>query len=154
MSLSFRWSDTNENIILNFRISILRTEPLNLTRPSLRSCDADQRGGWQKKLPVIWVTASSDVTQWLRCIVGDVGSRFTTGRRMWGIKGDISVLMCWLLFVFIEIINQQTATQNPLTTLPTMHLSHWVTSLEAVYQMTGIFVWRHWRLYTTFILHN
>ena len=32
---------------------------------------------------------------------------------------------------------------------PTMQLSHWVTSLEAVYQITCSFLWSHNKLYTT-----
>ena len=33
----------------------------------------------QRKLHVLWETASSDVTQWLSCIVGNVSSMFWTG---------------------------------------------------------------------------
>ena len=40
--------------------------------------------------------ASSDVTQWLSCIVGNVGYRFLTARRMWNYKGDFFRLNLFL----------------------------------------------------------
>ena len=70
---------------------------------------------------LIWSTASSDVTEWLSCIVGNVSSRFRKGWRTCGIKVISSVM---------TITDQWTASQNLAPTLPTMHFSHWVTSLE------------------------
>ena len=39
--------------------------------------------------------------------------------------------------------------QNLAPTLPTMHLSHCVTSLETIYLIACSFLWSHKRLYTT-----
>ena len=48
------------------------------------------------------------------------------------------------------LVALQTAFQNLAPTLPTMQPSHWVTSLEAVYQITCSILWSHERLYTAF----
>lgn len=75
--------------------------------------------------------ASSHVTPWLSCIVGNVGSMLWKGWRT--IKGDVSG--------FDGLLNQSTAFQNLATTLPTMQFSHWGNSLEAIYQIKCIFLW-------------
>ena len=49
-----------------------------------------------------------------------------------------------------EMFNQQSAFQDLLPTLPMMQRSHWVTSLEAVYQIACSFLWSHENLYPTF----
>ena len=47
-------------------------------------------------------------------------------------------LFC-LLHIFLPF-------QNMVPTLPTMHFSHWATSLEAIYRITCSFLWSQWRL--------
>ena len=45
------------------------------------------------------------------------------------------------------VVNQGAAFPNLAPTLPTMQFSHTGTSLEAIYQITCIFLWSHKRRY-------
>ena len=58
---------------------------------------------------------------------------------------------CWTHFwQFGQIRYSGAFFLNLVTTLPTMQFSHWVTSLEAIYQITCSVLWSHKRLYITF----
>lgn len=87
-----------------------------------------------KGKPGSWI-ATSDVTHWLRCIVGNVGVRCWKGRRMCGTEKVISLfLLCWFWsFDFnpttVSPTVLQDCFQNLATTLPIMQLS----LLDAVY---------------------
>ena len=50
-------------------------------------------------LHVIQVTASSDVTRWLRCIVGYVGTMFLKERRMSEIKQVMSLVYAVMISI-------------------------------------------------------
>lgn len=51
---------------------------------------------------IIWYNTSSDVTQWVSCIVGNVGTRFGKGRRMCGVKWWY--LWCVCSFVLSSLV--------------------------------------------------
>ena len=83
---------------------------------------------------------------WLRCIVGNVGTRFWKGQRIVlnkkGISGSAVLILDHLFLSCCFVV----------PTLPTMQFSHWVTSLEAVRQITCSFLWSRKRLYSSFCL--
>ena len=60
------------------------------------------------------MTASSDVTQWLSCIVGNVGNMLLKGKKNVWVKMVVSLVDHYL------IPSQGTAFENLVPTLPTM----------------------------------
>ena len=90
------------------------------------------------------------------CIVGNVGTRFYSAHITWS---SIAPLQhCWTVSKqtnqysknrdfasFIQSI--LLPFQNLPSTLPTMQLCHWVTSLGAVYQMACSFFWSQEKCY-------
>lgn len=105
------------------------------------------------RLHAICQTASSDVSLWLGCILGNVG-----GRSLKAHLSRITILLhCWTHYgpkqtrdtaLFIPHI--LLSFQDLLPTLPMMLHSHCVTPLETIYQITCSSSLSHKWLYTTF----
>ena len=72
---------------------------------------------------------------------------------VWNVKG-ISAFLNWVQWCHRTVmLDQWTAFNNLVPTLPTMQLSYWVTSLETVYQIICSFLWSPKRMYTTLFTH-
>ena len=80
--------------------------------------------------PVLHRSVPSDVTQWLKCIVGNVCARFWKAVH-WFIIVIIKDITFFIPHVLCSFLNL-------MPTLPTMQLSHSLTSLEPVYQTTAV----------------
>ena len=70
-----------------------------------------------RKLRVIWQTASSDVTHWRSCIVGNVGARLWKGSRICGIKKAIFLVLLhrfWSFVFKLSIMSPAYVTHSAL----------------------------------------
>ena len=87
-------------------------------------------------------------------LVGNVGCRFWK-ENTWNIKMALcgSAVAYWF-WSFVSKLSIMLPFQKLVPTFPTMQLSHWVTSLEAVYQITWSFLGSHKRLYATLFTYS
>lgn len=105
---------------------------------------------WTMKCGVFYSDKLPPVPQWKSCIMGKNSPlvQHCSYNTVWLLENKWSIHLEQppFLFTFLFLFKPL------LSTLPTIQLSSWVTSLEAIYRITCSFFWSHEKHHT--ILHT